>query len=203
MHFNDRTTYTVDDCIIILTFKLIVLLQAVELGSTVNEKVKNSYSKVQEGKFFEDMSSSVTSMASKVKNASTQGWSNLQTYINQGDQPESLTRSNGGSSYGSMNSKPSNYGSTTSQGGEHDEMWSWGSDSSESLEQNTNSKVETKSHGRLEAKTSVGSDDGWGEANGWDEDGWGESSGWSNENWQATTPTKTVTRAGKNGKKAD
>lgn len=177
--------------------------KAVELGSTVNEKVKTSYTKVQEGKFFEDMSSSVTNMASKVKSASTQGWSNLQTYINQGGQPQSLTKSNGGSSYGSMSYKPSNYGSTTSQGGEHDEMWSWGSDGSESLEQNTNSKDKTKSHGKLEAKNSFGSDDGWGSANGWDEDGWGETSGWSNENWQATTPTKSVARNGKNGKKAD
>ena len=138
-----------------------------------------------------------------MKSASTKGWSNLQTYINQGGQPESLTGSNGGSSCGSMNSKPSTYGSTTSQGDEHDEMWSWGSDSSGSLQQSTNSKGKTKSHGKLEAKNSVGSDDGWGSANGWDEDGWGESSGWSNENWQATTPTKSVVRNGKNGKKAD
>ena len=91
----------------------------------------------------------------------------------------------------------------SSQGSGHDEIWSWGKESSELLEQKSGSNGKAKSPKKLESKASMDSDDGWGDTNGWDQDGWGESENWSNENWQATTPTKPVVRTGRNTKKGD
>jgi len=109
--------------------------KAVELGTTMNEGVKKVSSRVQEGKLLDDMSSSMTSLSSKVKDASTKGWSNIQsasmkgwtniqTLVNQGPGYGSKPLTGGASSgggYGSVNGV-----SAVNNGAAHNaENWDW------------------------------------------------------------------------------
>eukprot|EP00794_Sanderia_malayensis_P004584 gene4584-5186_t len=56
--------------------------KAAKLGSTLNESViKPTSNKVHEGKIFDDVTSSMTAIGTKVQSASQKGWSNLQNYV--------------------------------------------------------------------------------------------------------------------------
>ncbi|XP_028513643.1 ADP-ribosylation factor GTPase-activating protein 1 isoform X2 [Exaiptasia diaphana] len=152
--------------------------QAVKLGSTINESVvKPTTNKVQEGKLFEDMTSSMSSLATKMKdasakswstvqNASTKGWSSIQTYMNQN--PETLKSSSySAGSYGSMN-EPTNinikYDDT------NEDFWAWGETSSTSqgtTSVSNGSRTEQKnSGGSIRKEPSNDFDESWG----WDDE---------------------------------
>ncbi|KAJ7326529.1 ADP-ribosylation factor GTPase-activating protein 1 [Desmophyllum pertusum] len=113
--------------------------KAVELGSTMNEGVKKVSTRVQEGKLLDDMSTSMSSLSSKMRDASSKGWTNLQTasvkgwaniqtLVNQtGDDgygTKSLTSgTNSGGGYGAVNGV-----STLNNASSHDDgNWEWDS----------------------------------------------------------------------------
>ncbi|XP_046842148.1 ADP-ribosylation factor GTPase-activating protein 1-like [Xenia sp. Carnegie-2017] len=55
--------------------------KATELGNSVNKNLKKVSYKVQDGTLVEDLSTSMSGLASKVKTAGTQGWFNVQSYF--------------------------------------------------------------------------------------------------------------------------
>ncbi|XP_068678821.1 ADP-ribosylation factor GTPase-activating protein 1-like [Montipora foliosa] len=109
--------------------------KAVELGASMNEGVKKVSTRVQEGKLLDDMSSSVSNISSKVKDASTKGWSNIQTasmkgwaniqtLVNQGTDYGSkslMTSTNSGGGYGAVNG----LSSVNDDAGNNAQNWDW------------------------------------------------------------------------------
>jgi len=93
--------------------------KAAELGTSMNEGVKKMSTRVQEGKLLDDMSASMSTLSSKVRDASSKGWTNLQsasvkgwtniqTLVNQNSSGDYGTKSltsgaNSGGGYGAVN----------------------------------------------------------------------------------------------------
>ncbi|XP_048582319.1 ADP-ribosylation factor GTPase-activating protein 1 isoform X2 [Nematostella vectensis] len=149
--------------------------QAVKLGTTLNESVvKPTAGKVQEGKLFEDMTTSMSSLASKVRDASTRswstvqtasvkGWSNLQTYVNQGETGgDALTSGQQSGGYGSMNDPVT----VNSKQQDDADFWSsWGEDESSKSNSNSMSNGSVKSNensSNVQKQSSSEFDDSWG-----------------------------------------
>lgn len=109
--------------------------KAVELGASMNEGVKKVSTRVQEGKLMDDMSSSMSSLSTKMKDASSKGWSNIQTasmkgwaniqtLVNQGNEygSKSLTGgTNFGGGYGAVNGASS----ISNDAGNSSQNWDW------------------------------------------------------------------------------
>ncbi|KAL9980390.1 hypothetical protein ACROYT_G008977 [Oculina patagonica] len=102
--------------------------KAAELGTTMNEGVKKMSTRAQEGKLLDDMSASMSTLSTKMRDASMKGWANIQTLVNQnssgGYGTKSLTSgANSGGGYGAVNGV-----STFNNAASHDDgNWDWDS----------------------------------------------------------------------------
>nr|XP_058959677.1 ADP-ribosylation factor GTPase-activating protein 1-like [Pocillopora verrucosa] len=110
--------------------------KAVELGSTMNEGMKKVSTRVQEGKLLDDVTTSMSSLSTKMRDASSKGWTNLQTasvkgwaniqtLVNQGAGgygTKSLTSGGtSGGGYGSVNGVSAMNSTATLK----DDNWDW------------------------------------------------------------------------------
>ncbi|XP_013417255.2 ADP-ribosylation factor GTPase-activating protein 1-like isoform X2 [Lingula anatina] len=171
-----------------------------ELGSSLNETiVKPTRNKVKDGSILNEMSTGMSSLASKISSASTKGWKDINQMFS--NDRRAITANDGGPGEGSSLLGGGGYGSTTGSmsGGNNAPLLTgddWSGWEDEWGEGGAN-------HSQDDQRLTSSQDDGWGSWN--DEDSKNTASredGWQTEDWGAPIDTKPKSSPSKTKGKA-